>query len=527
MRQIKVIHMKLLNKIHIVIFILGVSFSSCSDFLEETSQDLSYINSYQDLDELLLGEAYMPPKKDVGVNILTDTYFSYIHFMADEVEQLTDPSFNNYQTTSSANLYGYYTWQKDVSEGMNGVELYDDARDWTNLYKNIVATNIIIEKIEELGMPIKAEEVIEASRIKGEAFFVRAADYFLLVNLFADAYQPEEAAEKPGVPLKLTNYAESGKFTRASVQKVYEQILSDLLKAEENLRDCPQISMYRINHAGVSLFLSRVYLYMQDYDNAIKWANSALEEAPEIVDLNTFGTSLFNKANKSLIFTMGGNIITENIAEPSYFTSPSMDLNIGQFAVSKDLYNAFDDNDLRKSNFFHVREDVPSVVFYDKQYYNGIAIELDVSDCFSIRTAEAWLNLAEAAACKGNDGTAQNAIDHLLKNRYAAENFQPTNLIGADLVHFIREERRKELCMEGHRWFDLRRYQSNVKYPETKTLYSKAAVIVDYQPVRIDYFKLEPNDPSWTLPIPKDEDQYNGSVGNERSTREPYKTENY
>ena len=41
---------------------------------------------------------------------------------------------------------------------------------------------------------------------------------------------------------------------------------------------------------------------------------------------------------------------------------------------------------------------------------------------------------------------------------------------GEELVDEIRNERRKELCLEGHRWFDLRRYAACVKYPFKKEI---------------------------------------------------------
>lgn len=39
-----------------------------------------------------------------------------------------------------------------------------------------------------------------------------------------------------------------------------------------------------------------------------------------------------------------------------------------------------------------------------------------------------------------------------------------------ELVNFIRSERRRELCFEGHRWPDLRRYAVNTKYPLETTI---------------------------------------------------------
>ncbi len=520
--------MKKLNIIYLLSIIIGLCFSSCKDYLEETSQDLSYVNGFDDLDEILLGEVYLKRTTTTGINDPSGTYLPYVHFMADELDQITDAAFQNglyLYPNSAVELFGYYTWQLQVSLGMDGSKVYDDASDWTRIYKSIVSANVVLDELAKLKINDEDDKA-QANSIKGEALFNRAADFFLLVNLYGDAYQAELAEQTLGIPLKLTSYAEIGEFTRANIKDVYAQIISDLNSAEEALRDISQQSVYRISHAGVCLFLSRVYLYMQDYNNAIVWAQKCIDEAPEVEDLNSFSTNLFSEKNRSILFTMGGNIIAENIYEYNPW-GDGPQLGTGQFIVSSELYNSFDENDLRKTNFFHVTDMYPGIPFYDKQYSNGMSSYTELSDCFTLRTAEAWLNLAEAYAVKGETTNAQGAIESLLKNRIETSGFESVTQTGAELVYFIREERRKELCMEGHRWFDLRRYQANTAYPQTKTIYSTAVVRLDYDLSRVDYYKLDPNDPAWTLPLPVAEEQYNGSEGNNRNGREPYMSVNY
>lgn len=88
---------------------------------------------------------------------------------------------------------------------------------------------------------------------------------------------------------------------------------------------------------------------------------------------------------------------------------------------------------------------------------------------------------------------------------------------GKDLVNFIRNERRLELCFEGHRWFDLRRYSVSPKYPETKPI--RHEVRVKDSGIAYGYYELEayPNG-GWVLPIPTYELQFTDGnmVNNER-----------
>ncbi|MFC3355557.1 RagB/SusD family nutrient uptake outer membrane protein [Sphingobacterium zeae] len=80
----------------------------------------------------------------------------------------------------------------------------------------------------------------------------------------------------------------------------------------------------------------------------------------------------------------------------------------------------------------------------------------------------------------------------------------------AALVDFIRQERRRELCFEGHRWFDLRRYAVNSRYPLPASFTIKhPAYNYDAQSnayTRAGYYVLQgvqQDAPCWQVPIPK------------------------
>ena len=152
----------------------------------------------------------------------------------------------------------------------------------------------------------------------------------------------------------------------------------------------------------------------------------------------------------------------------------------------------------------------------------------DISDNFVLRTAEAYLNLAEAAACLGNEYTTEalNAYN-TIRERRLANYTEDRSLTGKDLVEAIRLERRLELCFEGHRWFDLRRYMVNELYPQEKTL-TNQFVLFKYDYGIYDYvislqrtFELPPHDNAWVLPIPQTELESNyGMPDNPRNERD-------
>lgn len=119
-----------------------------------------------------------------------------------------------------------------------------------------------------------------------------------------------------------------------------------------------------------------------------------------------------------------------------------------------------------------------------------------------IRTEEMYLILAEAYAHKEN-GIGE-AVKYL--NRLRVEKFREgtyTDLKAADfdqnsLLVFIEAERRRELCLEGHRWFDLRR----------TTRPAMERIGYENQVAR-----LEKDDPRYVLQIPKRELSVNPGIG--------------
>ncbi len=88
----------------------------------------------------------------------------------------------------------------------------------------------------------------------------------------------------------------------------------------------------------------------------------------------------------------------------------------------------------------------------------------DVGDMFLLRLSEVYLNKAEALAALDRPGEARNILQEFRKTRFKPSELPPVNATGAALVNTIRDERRLELCLETHRWFDLRRYAVNSKY---------------------------------------------------------------
>lgn len=504
------------------IYIIGLLFylSSCSSFLEEYSQDLAKVESITDLDELLVGGVYYP----AGYSYISSStlytegepYNIYIHFMSDELEQAP---YGSDDDQYSEEVFGYYTWQRQVGINVQGSSVGTENHDWNLTYKYINVANMIIDELDNVEIS-NSTEAETKTRVEGEAHFLRALYYFTLVNLYAEPYAPSTAETTPGIPIKTTSYIEDKEYTRNSVAEVYKQILADLETAEKCLEQINnRKSIYRADITSVYLLKSRVYLYMQDWGNAREYAQKVLDKKSALTDLNGFTgeDNVFTSTSPEVIFSMGGHFL-------SYYIYGGDRYGDVPFLISNELVSAFSDNDLRKTHYIQRYQDgyVYKKIYWGRAHYGS---PCSVSDNFLFRTSEAYLNLAEAAAFDGDEGTARNMLTQLQEKRFTTA---PTiTASGNELIDLIREERQRELCLEGHRWFDLRRYTVCEKYPWSKsyshtfTLWEYSYDIWGYVALWSRTYTLQENDKAYTLAFPKEVTDFQNSLStNERPDRE-------
>ena len=519
---------------NLYLIICFLALCGCSGFLEEYSQDKSYIKGYDDLDEILLGNAYF--ERFYVTNgwqfsgIAGEANLACLHVMSDELAQQTKGD-SWVDEGACGTSFGYHTWQYRVYENLEGKTAWDDAADFRHLYAHINACNIILDEVKAYENVTEEEDVQNVSRIKGESYFLRGSCYFFLVNLYGKPYAKATAGNDPAVPIKLSNNVEDKYYQRSSVAEVYKQVVADLLEAEKYLKDVPKKSVWRADIVATRLMLSRVYLYMCDYENAAKYAKLVTEEGPRLTDLNGYSNSQFLYPGLSeLIFSTGSTSLPGAL---SFYATSETSINTyvsnQDMRISDELYLAYkpeEAKDLRLEHFV-VSSDGLGLLY--KKMHGRTFVTPDMSDVFVLRTSEAYLNLAEAAACGEDEVTARKALNDLRERRIKREAFDKAEvnaLSGEELVRFIREERRRELCLEGHRWFDLRRYKVAEKYPQETTVnhivenrvYNESTR--KYETIWKRRFTLAPEDPAWVLPLPKVElDRNTGMIDNPRNER--------
>lgn len=522
--------------------ILAANLTACSsDFLKEYSQDLSRVQTADDLNELLMGDCLMPLAFFSNSSSMLDFQnpnYILIHFMGDELKENIVQASDIDRVGIRDMMFPYFTWQQNCFVNKDGKSTLEseEAHYWSLAYERINNCNMVIDAANEMTCDEQGQEALR-QRVLGESHYLRATYYFMLANLYGQPYSPKTAEATPCVPVKTSAYIEDLQFRRNSVAEVYRQIIEDLDRAGELLTGKPAVNIYHVSLTAVYIFRSRVHLFMQQWQEADRYARLALEQNGQLMDLRGFGTSVntfpISASNPEVVYSNGSSCLGNMLFQYPSRRTDGYSVYAPVYSISDHLLGLFTSDDARLTSYITNRADLNARTYTYHKIINTTANfgkYKEVSDVFSIRTAEAYLNAAEAEAQLGNNEEACRHLNVLRACRITE--YEDTALTGESLIQFVREERERELFLEGHRWFDLRRYSADEKYPfnatieHTMTWYAYKGS--NNLPSYTNYYRLEPGDAAYTLNIPKSVRDFQISIGqNQRPERLPYDTTTY
>lgn len=432
---------------------LTLSLQGCDDFLDVKPKGISIPEKAEEYEQLL------------NYQQMTKASECYMCYMTDDA-YVPDKGLAGYEemAISDRNLY---TFQSEVF----GPAEWDIL--WLQGYNRIYYTNVVINQI----MASKGD-LDYKNRVRADAFVMRAFDYLTLVNAYAKHYDKNTAATDPGVPLQLDENITNAPITRVSVQKIYDQIKSDLNEAEKYL---PEVNLlpYR-GSKGFALGMSaRMYLYMGDYDMALKKAEEALKLNNEVLDLTKLSVIDPDKE-------VGRTDYPEADENPENinirFTPYVYGLSKAVFG-SEDLLNLFSEKDMRLQLYFTHK--VGSNITEDLIWAPFIPMNVSSS------VPEMLLIAAECYARNGDKKSAMEKLNKLMK--YRIRDFVDETASDAeDALRKVLNERRREFAFNSmYRLIDLKRLNKDPRFRKTVT-----------HTVAGQTYTLEPESPKYVLPIP-------------------------
>lgn len=346
-------------------------------------------------------------------------------------------------------------------------------------YQGISRCNFALTYIPTLELDDTMDEAMR-NRYVGEVKFLRAFYYFRLVRMYG------------GVPLVdfVIDSSEGWKQPRATAEQVYDFILKELKEAEGLLVEKSKMTaeeLGRVTKGAAQALLMKVYLYCGNYSEAKTWGEKVISSGEYSLNANYMDN-----------FYLSGENGPESVFEIQYAEDPTSDYGEGNgftrgtFTViltrsrstvlcggnagwgfnkpSQDLYNEYEEGDPRRDftiiNPTDAQIETPAQEIYLGSRYMSRKYALqDVDGSYialshatrapinrkEIRYSDVLLMYAEALIEMGDTSGAKTYID-MVRARVGLDP------IAEATREALRHERRVELAMEGHRWFDLCRW---------------------------------------------------------------------
>lgn len=437
-------------KIKYIIIVLAVLVSySCEDKLEISPEfSLTSDNAFEtaeEYDQVLIG-AYSVLNNN---GYYAETYGELMELAADGGTETPESLRNEAELTD---------WQFGPSDGSGNV-----AAGWNTPYLMIARCNVVTDGIND----VPEETTGSRNRILGQALALRALGHFDLLRLYGQSYERNSTAL--GVPVITTQTLDNP--TRSTVAATYDQILADLDQAEtllnpSNLDRSPNSSgsRYRIDRLVVRAIRAKVNIYAGQYADAVADATLAIEDGSVLLGNTSNYAAVWNADDQSSEVIWSAAVVDINEAQPTGETFFYVNNRLG-WVPSQDVLALYDAaNDVRYSSFFSDNLNIAATNGGPSRIGTVVPIKFSgrngaldgVNDIKLFRMGEMYLIRAEAQFELNQTASAMADLNLLRANRIGG--YVDENLSGAALETAIRNERRKELWLEGHRWFDLRRW---------------------------------------------------------------------
>jgi hypothetical protein len=451
-------------------------------------------NSY--LDELPDNRAVIDSKKEIA-SLLVSAYPNAQH------AGFTEPMSDNADDKGNSAVFleissKAYQWEDFTTETITE----STTNFWDESYQAIAHANQALNSIEKLG------NKKELSALRGEALVVRAYNHFMLASIFCLRYDPATANTALGIPyVREVETAAIKYYKRETLQETYKLIEKDLTEGLALIRDEYDQPKFHFGTKASNAFAARFYLHKAEWTKVIEHANKVIgvgDPSLEIRDLVSSSvrtlsynqtTELYSASREKANLLIGwvNSTLARNYASNRYGLSSNKAEqllgNRGNPFRKNWGYRLFG-TDL----FFNI----PKYTEYFRLTNASAGIGFPFASIIHFTTDEVLLNRAEANAMLGKfteasadlkaflsqktlgfDPATDNIDLAVLKatfskvsNEYTA--FYPITDDQLAFVKGIAEFRRREFLHEGHRWFDIKRFNLEVVH----TIYNQTTPIV-------------------------------------------------
>jgi starch-binding outer membrane protein, SusD/RagB family len=451
--------MKKIYKNILGLLTLGLVFTSCDNYLDEVPKGSKVPTTLADF-EAFIRDEYTNQSVDVtqALNLLNDKYVTIASISSDRFVKAN------------------YMWDEEA----NRIVLNQaDEGTFYRSYAGISTFNLIIENA------LTATEATEEQKraVWAEAKILRAMNYFNLANFYADTYQASTAATKLSVPL-ITSASINAPSKQVSIQEIYDFIVTDVKEALPYLPKVSQTALHPNLGAGYA-FYARVYLQMNNYTEALKYADLALAENNKLYNwvqnYNTYKAIIIDPNSDTTTPSPMGYNYVENY---SYRHGSSTSLGT-ENSIPVERAARFEAGDARFLSRWKLR-----TVGADTYYRRILSGNFNYG---GMTTVEVYLIKAECLARAGQITRALDVLNTVRKTRILPEVYQDiTTSDLATALNAIFKTKNNELILTIVPFADARRLNAEGVY---KVSFTKVDAGTTYT--------LSSESHLWTMPFPQ------------------------
>ncbi len=355
----------------------------------------------------------------------------------------------------------------DLVETFEDFPNYQKSSDWSyaaddpnvqitfaNCYNVISGVNIILRDIDALS----SEDPERANSIRAQALAIRAMVHFDLLRYFAATFD-RNSSELGVAYIKV--YDATAKPARNTIKECYDNIFADINNAITafNGGGTPSGDDSKLTLNATYALKARVSLYAGQWQDAVDASTSLINEIP-LADATSFPGIWTDDNEEEVIWKVKFQSVSDGTPYENVFFARG---NKSLYRPTLTIDALYDANDIRYNSY------IATVATY-----NGIGHDPRLAvikhagkgatttegggfvDWKVFRIAEFYLTRAEANFELGNEAAALDDLNALRTERIIG--FVPGTESGAALLDAIKLERRKELAFEGHRFFDMKRW---------------------------------------------------------------------
>lgn len=458
--------MKNLYKNILYVLALGITFASCDNYLDDVPKGSKTPTTLADF------EAFI--RDEYGNQVVN-------------VEQAISLMNDRFQTAANLAYYrltnANYMW----NESADRIDLNQaDETTYYRTYAGISTFNLIIENA------LTTTEAKEADKriLWAQAKILRAMSYFTVTNFYADTYTTANA-NKLSVPL-ITSADINAPSKQVTLKEMYDFILKDVNEAIPYLPKVSQTALHPNLGAGYA-FYSRVYLQMNNYTEALKYADMALAENNKLFDW----VGYYN-ANKTVIdlpnsYTTTPSPMGYNYVENYTFRHGSSYSLGRELSIPVERAQRFEAGDVKYKSRWKIR-----TVGSDTYYYSTMS---GMYNFGGITTVEVYLIKAECLARENKISEALTILNTIRKTRILPASYADISTTDKTAaLNAIFKTKRNELILTLIPFADARRLNAEGTYPFSL---SKVVAGVTYN--------LSSTSHMWTMTFPQGATQNPGN----------------